>query len=128
VTGAAPGWAVIAPSGDLSWYPLTATREVETIVGGFAGALAGAQVAAPLRLLASDIALAMPERFAANLAAQRIITALSQGRISQPWRGHVALTEYGQDPDTREWLWPVEMSEHWQQRIRAAAGQGEDLI
>jgi hypothetical protein len=123
MTGPAPGWVVIAPSGDLSWYPLSQTRQVEAIVGGeFAGALDAAFVDPPLRLLASDIALAMPERFDPNPAAERIITALSGGRIIQPWRGHVALAEYGRDPDTGEWLWPVEMSEQWQQRIRDAAG------
>jgi hypothetical protein len=118
----APAYAVISPSGDVTWYPLRAEREVEALVAGkYAGALDRRFVTGPLRLVASDVALLFPEDFPENPAAGRIITALSGGRVSQPWRGHVALTEYDRDPGTREWLWPTEISENWQQKIREAA-------
>lgn len=127
-----PAWAVISPAGELTWYPMTRGREVEALVGGerASGALDTATVTSrgippgsgPLKVLASDVALLFPEDYPANPAAERVITELSGGRITQPWRGHVALVEYEIDEETREVLWPGVMSEQWQQRIREAAG------
>lgn len=125
----APAWAVITPSGEVDWHPLSKEHAVRALVGGerAPGALATATVAAgcgPLKVLASDVALLFPDDYPPNPAAQRIITELSAGRIIQPWRGHVALVEYEADPDTGEVLWPGVMSEQWQQRIREAARHG----
>jgi len=136
-----PAWAVISPAGELAWHPLAGEREIRALVSGdrAPGALDTATVAGrvalrggavfdiprgcgPLKVLASDVAQLFPEDYPPNPEAQRIITALSAGRITQPWRGHVALIEYESDPDTGEVLWPGEMSEHWQQAIREAAG------
>lgn len=116
-------WAVISPAGELTWHPLTATAEVEAIVSGeyAPGALDRAFVTGPLRVMASDIALLAPEHYPSNPLAQRMITQLSGGRISQPWRGHVALVQYERDDDTGEWLWPGEMSPEWAERITGAA-------
>lgn len=115
-------WAVIGPDGDLTWYPLTATAEVERIVSGdyAPGALDRAFVSGPVRVMASDVALLAPEHYPANPVARPLITDLSGGRIAQPWRGHVALVEYDRDPGTREWLWPCEMSAEWSARIVAS--------
>jgi hypothetical protein len=128
---AAPAWAVISPAGDLTWYPLAEEHDVRALVGGKVapGALDTATVTlhgippgcGPLKVLASDIAMVFPDDYPPNPLAQNMLTALSGGRIVQPWRGYVALAEYEVDPDTREVLWPGEMSEHWQQRIREAA-------
>jgi len=126
-------WAVISPSGELAWYPRTATAEVERIVSGdyAPGALDRAFVTGPVRVLASDIALAVPERYEPNPVAQRVITSLSGGRIVQPWRGHIALTQYEQDGTTGEWLWPGEMDAKWARHIKhlvAIAQRGRDDI
>jgi hypothetical protein len=115
-------WAVITPDGDLAWYPLGAGIEVEALVGAnyAPGALARAYVTGPIRVLASDVALLAPEHYPSNPVARVVITALSETRISQPWRGHVALVQYDQDEVTGEWLWPMEMDELWRERITKA--------
>lgn len=119
-----PAWAVITPESELTWYLLDQERNVRAMVGGKVapGALDTATVAGPLKVLASDIALLFPEDYPPNPLAERVLTVLSGGRITQPWRGHVALVEYEIDGETREVLWPGVMSEQWQQRIREAAG------
>jgi hypothetical protein len=123
-------WAVIAPTGELTWYPLAAETEVEAIVSGerAPGALDRASVVlgAPLRLVASDVSLLFPEDYPPNPLAQRVITALSDGRIVQPWRGHVALVEYEQDDETRELLWPGKMSPQWAEAIETAVRRAQD--
>jgi hypothetical protein len=115
-------WAVISPDGHLAWYPLTDTADVQAIVNGeyAPGALGGAFVTGPLRVLASDVALLAPEHYPPNPLAQRVIAELSGGRVGQPWRGYVALVQYEQDGATGEWLWPGEMSAEWAERITAA--------
>jgi len=123
---AAPrAWAVITPSGELAWYPLRATAEVEALVGGpvAPGALDTATVTiagippgrGPLKVLASD-----------NPLARTVLRALSGGRIDQPWRGTIALVEYEVDQDTREVLWPGEMCPEWAEVIETAVRRGQD--
>jgi hypothetical protein len=127
-------WAVISPDGELTWYPLSKEREVRALVGGdrAPGALDTATVTrslfgrGPLRVLASDVALLFPEDYPPNPLAQRVLTALSGDRISQPWRGHVALVEYEADPASGEVLWPGEMCPHWTQAISTAVRRGQD--
>lgn len=116
-------WAVISPDGQLTWHPLTETAQVEALVSGSyaPGALDRAFVTGPLRVLASDVAMIAPDYYPPNLLAQKMITALSEGRITQPWRGHVALVQYEQATDTGEWLWPGPMSPEWVQRVTEAA-------
>lgn len=124
-------WAVISPAGELMWYPLRATAEVEALVGGerAPGALDRATVTralfgrGPLKVLASDVALLFPEDYPPNPVAQVVLTRLSGGRITQPWRGHVALVEYEADRDAGEVLWPGEMCPHWAQAIKTAVAQ-----
>ena len=123
-------WAVISPAGELTWYPLSATAEVEALVGGpvAPGALDTATVTlhgippgrGPLKVLASDIALAFPEDYAPSPVARFVLAYLSGGRITQEWRGHVALVEYEVDQDTREVLWPGGMYQHWAQDVIVA--------
>lgn len=123
-------WAVITPAGELAWYPLTATAEVEALVSGerAPGALDTATVTlhgippgrGPLKVLASDIALLFPGDYPPSPVAARVLDILSGGRISQPWRGHVALVEYETDPSDGEVLWPGEMCPHWAALIAAA--------
>lgn len=126
-------WAVITPDGELAWYPLGATREVEALVGGTRapGALDTATVTralfgrGPLKVLASDVALLFQEDYPPNPVAQAVLSALSGGRITQPWRGHVALVEYEADQATGEVLWPGEMCPHWAGQVaRAVAAAG----
>lgn len=76
-------WAVISPEGGLAWYPLAATANVEALVSGdyAPGALDRAFVTGPIRVMASDIALLVPERYPPNLAAQYVITFLSGDRV-----------------------------------------------
>jgi len=118
----ADAWAVIAPDGGLTWYPLADMAYVEAVVSGdyAPGALDRAFVSGPLRVMASDVALLASEHYAPNPAARHVITRLSGGRIIQPWRGHVALVQYDRDDETGEWLWPREMSGKWAQRIADA--------
>lgn len=120
----AAAWALISPAGDLTWRPLADTPEVEAVVSGeyAPGALDSAFVAGPLRVMASDIALVVPDHYLPNPVAERVIAALSGGRIRQPWRGHVALVRYEQDAATGEWLWPSEMSPAWAELIAGAVG------
>jgi hypothetical protein len=103
---------VISPDGHLAWYPLTETADVQAIVSGeyAPGALDGAFVTGPLRVLASDVALVAPDHCPPNPLAQPVIADLSGGRVGQPWRGYVALVQYEQGGATGEWLWPGEMS------------------
>jgi hypothetical protein len=117
-------WAVISPAGDLTWFPLTATRDVEALVAGerAPGALATVTVSPDmsLRALASDVALLFPESYPQNPVAEQVLAILSGGRLAQPWRGHVALVEYEQDTgpgSVGEWLWPCGMSTEWVTRI-----------
>jgi hypothetical protein len=130
-------WAVISPAGELTWYPLSKEREVKALVSGerAPGALDTATVTlhgippgrGPLKVLASDVALLLPEDYPPNPVAQRVLTALSGGRISQPWRGHVALVEYERDRVSGEVLWPGEMCPEWVEAIGGAVrcAQGE---
>ena len=116
-------FALIMPNGEVTWYPLGDEDIVEARVAGRVAHAIDREFLVPgepLRLIGSDVALAAPGEFEPNPAAQRIITALSRGRITQEWRGHVAIAEYEQDTETREWLWPGVMSEQVQQRIRQA--------
>jgi hypothetical protein len=115
-------WAVISPDGHLAWYPLTETADVQAIVSGeyAPGALGGAFVTGPLRVLASDVALLAPQHYPPNPLFQRVIAELSGGRIGQPWRGYVALVQYEQDGAAGEWLWPGPMDAEWAERITAA--------
>lgn len=127
-------WAVISPAGELTWYPLRATAEVEALVGSerAPGALDTATVTralfgrGPLKVLASDVALLFPEDYPPNPLAQRVLAALSAGRITQPWRGHVALVEYEADPASGEVLWPGEMCPHWAGVIKTAVQRASD--
>ena len=119
-------WAVISPAGDLTWYSQRQTDQVRRIVAGdyAPGAIATAWIRPPLRVMASDIALAAPEHYEANPVARHVISGLSGGRITQPWRGHVALAEYEQDTgpgSIGEWLGPAEMSAAVKAAITAAA-------
>jgi hypothetical protein len=127
VSAERPSWAVISPAGELTWHPLTATAEVEAIVSGeyAPDALDKAFVNGPLRVMASDIALAAPEHYPPNPLARLVITALSGGRITQPWRGHIALVQYEQG-DIGEWLWPGEMDAAWSQLITEAVGAARE--
>lgn len=126
----ADAYAVITPAGELHWYPLERRGEVEAVVGGpvAPGALDTVTVAraripgrGPLKALASDIALLFPDQYEPNPLAQTVLQALSDGRITQPWRGSVALVEYAADPATGEVLWPGEMSPRWIDIVSAAA-------
>lgn len=129
-------WAVISPGGELTWYPLRAEHDVETLVGGpvAPGALDTATVTltgiphgrGPLKVLASDIALIFPDRYEPNPLARTVLRALSGGRIDQPWRGAVALVEYEVNQDTREVLWPGEMCPQWADAIKTAVRRGQD--
>lgn len=133
----ADAYAVITPAGELSWYPLARAADVERIVGGKVapGALDTATVSAaripgrgPLKVLASDIALLFPDQYELNPLAEAVLRALSGGRVSQSWRGCVALVEYAADPATGEALWPGEMSPRWGDVITAAVHRArEDL-
>jgi hypothetical protein len=118
----ADAWAVIAPDAELTWYPLGAGVDVEALVSAdyAPGALARAFVTGPIRVLAPDVGLLAPEHYALNPVARVVITALSEARITQPWRGHVALVQYDQDDVTGEWLWPMEMEALWRERITKA--------
>lgn len=109
-------WAVITPDGDLAWYPLDATAEVEALVSSVItpGALESTLVTGPIRAMACDSAL-LP-----NAAARVAIAAMSEARITQPFCGHVALVQYGQDERTGDWLGPVEMEAMWRTRITRA--------
>jgi hypothetical protein len=132
----ASAWAVISPAGELTWYPLSETRNVEALVSGerAPGALDTATVTlrgipagrGPLKVLASDVALLFPEDYPPNPVAQRVLTALSGGRITQPWRGAVALVEYEADPVSGEVLWPGEMCPGWADAIKTAVRRGQD--
>lgn len=122
-------YAVITPAGELTWYPLGRAVDVEAIVGGAVapGALATVTVAAaripgrgPLKCLASDISLLFPAEYQENPVARTVLEALSGGRVSQPWRGAVAIVEYAADPATGEVLWPGEMSPRWIHVVNAA--------
>jgi hypothetical protein len=115
-------WAVISPDGHLAWYPLTETADVQAIVSGeyAPGALGGAFVTGPLRVLASGAALLAPQHYLPNPLAQQVITELSSGRVGQPWRGYVALVQYERDDPTGEWLWPAGMDAEWAEPITAA--------
>lgn len=119
-----PAWAVLAPDGAVTWHPLTDEVEVERIVGGRHGALDRRFVLpdgrCPLRLVASDVARIFPEDYPANELAGLVLAILSQGKLVQAWRGHVALVCYDRDPGTGEWLWPGEMDPAWGLRVRAA--------
>lgn len=131
----ADAYAVITPAGELSWYPLAAAAEVEAMVGGAVapGALDTVTVAAaripgrgPLKAVASDIALLFPGDYPLNPLAGAVLKALSGGRLSQTWRGSVALVEYAADPRTGEVLWPGEMSPRWVEMVdRAVRRAGE---
>jgi hypothetical protein len=118
----ADAWAVIAPDGELAWYPLGAGVDVEALVSGdyAPGALARAFVTGPIRVLASDVSALAPDHYPSNPVARVVISALSEGRITQPWRGYVALVQYDQDEATGEWLWPMEMEALWRERITRA--------
>ena len=129
-------WAVISPTGELTWYPLRAERDVEALVGGAVapGALDTATVTlanippgrGPLKVLASDIALVFPEQYEPNPLAETVLRTLSGGRIDQPWRGAVALVEYEVDHNTHEVLWPGEMCSQWAEAIKTAVRRGQD--
>jgi hypothetical protein len=121
-------WAVISPEGNLAWYPLEQTALVERLVGGSVapGAIGGAHVAGPVRLLASDVASLFPADYAANLIAQRMISALSGGRIIQPFRGYVAVVQFERDEDTGELLWPGPVSSEWAAAINKAYAEASD--
>lgn len=129
----ADAYAVITPDGELSWYPLGAAATVERLVGGTVapGALATVTVTTagipagcgPLKVIASDIGALFPADYPLNPVAGLMLTALSGGRYVQKWHGTVALTEYETDPQTREVLWPGDMSPHWAQLIEAAAAK-----
>jgi hypothetical protein len=118
-------WGVISPAGDLTWYAECETGQVRQLVsGGYApGAVDTAWVRQPLRVMASDVALIAPEHYEPNPVAQHAIAELSGGRITQPWRGHVALAEYERDTgpgSIGEWLGPAEMSAELEASITAA--------
>jgi len=132
----ADAYAVITPAGELGWYPLARAADVEAMVGGtFApGALATVTVAGarvpgrgPLKVLASDVALLFPDRYEPNPVAGAVLEALSDGRVSQPWRGSVALAEYAADPVTGEVLWPGEMSPRWTDAVNAVVRRAQGM-
>jgi hypothetical protein len=112
----ADAWALITPEGDLAWYSLDATGEVQDLVSSVItpGTLGLEFVTGPIRAMACDSAL-LP-----NPVARVAITALSEARITQPFRGHVALVQYGQDGRTGNWLGPAEMEDMWRGRITKA--------
>lgn len=112
----ADAWAVITPEGDLAWYPLDATAEVRDLVSSTItpGTLGLEFVTGPIRAMACDSAL-LP-----NPVARVAITSLSEARITQSWRGHVALVQCDQDGRTGDWLGPTEMEDMWRRRITNA--------
>lgn len=120
-------WAVITPDGTLTWYPPAATAKVEAIVSGSyaPGATDGCFVYPPLRVLASDVALLAPEHYEPNPVAELVITTLSGGRITQPWRGAVALYECERDTgpgSIGEWIGPMVMTPEFRELIGEVAG------
>jgi hypothetical protein len=131
-------YAVITPAGELSWYPLSKTAEVEALVGGTVapGALDTVTVAparipgrGPLKCLASDIGALFPDDYPANPLAGWVLMYLSGGRYDQAsWHGTVALTEYSADPVTGEVLWPGEMSPRWADVITVAVGRAREAL
>jgi len=133
----ADAYAVITPDGNLHWYPLAGAADVEAMVGGTVapGALdtvtvAGARIPGrgPLKCLASDIALLFPGDYPPNPLAGAVLRELSGGRISQNWRGTVALVEYQADPRTGEVLWPGGMSPRWAEMVDRAVRRARDDI
>lgn len=126
-------WAVISPAGELTWYGGAQTEQVRQLVSGqyAPGAVGTAWVRQPLRVMASDVALIAPEHYEPNPVAQQVIGQLSGGRITQPWRGHVALAEYEQDTgpgSIGEWLGPTEMSTGLRTAITAAIDAARSLL
>jgi hypothetical protein len=130
-------YAVITPDGELSWYPLNRSAEVEALVGGMVapGALDTVTVAparipgrGPLKCLASDIALLFPDEYGLNPLARLVLADLSGGRRDQTWRGSIALVEYEADPLTREVLWPGEMSPRWKDMVNAAVRRAREAL
>jgi hypothetical protein len=121
-------WAVITPDGELAWYPLAATGEVQALVGGRFGALDTSTLnpyeSLARKVLASDVGVVYPGEFPANPLARRVITALSASYRTQAWHGTVALVEY--ETDGAEVLWPGEMSLEWAEAIRTAIRRGQD--
>lgn len=130
------GYAVITPDGKLTWHPLDGAADVEAMVGGTVapGALATVTVAGPgawpgrgpLKVIASDVGHLFPGSYPDNPVAAAVITALSLGRLIQPWRGTVALAEYETDPGNGEVLWPGEMSPRWAAAILAACDRARE--
>jgi hypothetical protein len=130
-------YAVITPDGELSWYPLNRSAEVEAMVGGTVapGALDTVTVAparipgrGPLKCIASDVALLFPGEYDLNPLARLVLADLSGGRRDQTWRGAVALTEYLADPLTREVLWPGEMSPRWIEMVNRAVSRAREAL
>jgi hypothetical protein len=52
-----------------------------------------------------------PHKFKPNELAQRVITKLSDGRVTQRWAGDVVLCEYDRDLVTGEVGFPQPMTE-----------------
>jgi hypothetical protein len=131
-------YAVITPDGELSWYPLNRSAEVEALVGGpvAPGALDTVTVAparipgrGPLKCITSDIGALFPDDYPVNPLAGRVLMILSGGRYDPAsWHGTVALTEYEADPVTREVLWPGEMSPRWVDVITAAVSRAREAL
>jgi hypothetical protein len=118
----ADAWAVIAPGGDLAWYPLDAEGEVEALVSGdyaYAG-LERALVTGPIRVILSIGALRDQEHGVLNPVGRVVVTALSETRITKALRGYVALVQYDQSAHTGGWLGPAEMGALWRERITKA--------
>jgi len=130
-------YAVITPDGELSWYPLNRSAEVEAMVGGTVapGALDTVTVAparipgrGPLKCLASDVGALFPSDYPVNPVAGLVLAELSGGRRVQEWHGAVALTEYQADPRTREVLWPGDMSPRWIDMVNAAVSRARESL
>ncbi|WP_327358379.1 hypothetical protein [Streptomyces sp. NBC_01304] len=112
-------FALIHPEGHVTFEQGTAYG-VATVVDPHHGAISGfmlydATGRAVMRGYGADVALAMPEKYAPNPLAERIIPML--GGPVQPWRGHVALFAWNGVDEARG------LNAEQQERIRAVAGE-----
>lgn len=90
----AAAFVVLYPDGTSTWHTVDQGAAVEEIVAGpYPGVLARNWLgpACPLRIMASDVSALRPDKFDDNALADRVIRALSDDYISQPWFGPVAV-------------------------------------
>lgn len=109
-------FALIRTDGMLEWKPLADEGAVRLHVSGSfdSGTVVSREIGltrdAALEVLASDIGAYHPDEFTLNPLAERVITALSDGSVTQPWHGDVAVCEYDRDPNNGEIGFPQAMS------------------